>query len=344
MITSARKRHIAKALTWRLVGTVDTFFLGWLLTGRLELGAAIGGTEVVTKLLLYYFHERIWFNARVFKSRTSRTRHLIKTFTWRMVGTLDTMLLSWLISGDPMIGVQIGGLELLTKMLLYYVHERVWHRSNFGLTETREPGKKQAVDKSNLFQQGFQITRDARNKKNRHASFMVFFTGLSGSGKSTIAEQLEIALHEHDYQTYLLDGDNIRLGINKDLGFSPEDRSENLRRIAEVGKLMVDAGLVCISAFVSPLRKDRDAIRQSLGSDSFIEVFVDTPLEVCEQRDVKGLYAKARRGEIPDFTGISAPYEAPLNPDIVIKTTEVSPAEAVKLILDYLKPYLKQEP
>lgn len=340
MITSARKRHIAKALTWRLVGTVDTFLLGWLLTGRMELGAAIGGTEVVTKLLLYYFHERIWFNARVFKSRTSRTRHLIKTFTWRMVGTLDTMILSWLISGDPMIGVQIGGLELLTKMLLYYLHERIWHRSNYGLSEEREPKQKVQPRSTNLFEQGFQITRESRNHKNRHASFMVFFTGLSGSGKSTIAEQLEIALHMHDYQTYLLDGDNIRLGINNDLGFSPEDRSENLRRIAEVGKLMVDAGMVCIGAFVSPLRADREKIRHTLGPDSFIEVFVDTPLEVCEQRDVKGLYAKARRGEIPDFTGISAPYEAPINPEITIKTTEESPEEAVQKILSYLKAYL----
>ena len=133
MIKVSRKRHIAKTLTWRLVGTLDTLILGWILTGNLKIGAAIGGAEVFSKLLLYYLHERVWYKVRIFDSSTSRVRHILKTITWRFVGTVDTMIMGWLISGNQMIGIKIGGLELLTKMLLYYFHERIWHRSKYGL-------------------------------------------------------------------------------------------------------------------------------------------------------------------------------------------------------------------
>ena len=168
----------------------------------------------------------------------------------------------------------------------------------------------------NIVPHSFKVSREERNKLNGHGSFVVWFTGLSGSGKSTIANGLEQKLHQHGIKTYVLDGDNTRAGINKDLSFSAEDRSENIRRIAEIANLMVDAGLVVISAFVSPYKKDREYVQLTVKPDNFVEVFVNTSLEACEARDVKGLYAKARRGEITNMTGITDPYEAPENPDV----------------------------
>lgn len=172
---------------------------------------------------------------------------------------------------------------------------------------------------------------------NGHNSFVVWFTGLSGSGKSTIANELEKALVEKGIRTYSLDGDNIRSGLNKGLGFSEEERHENLRRIAEVGKLFVDAGLVTLSAFISPSREDRKLAREIIGEENFVEIFVNTPLEICEARDVKGLYKKARAGEIKQFTGIDSPYEAPQNPDIEIETEKESLEESVHRIVQVLK-------
>ncbi len=164
----------------------------------------------------------------------------------------------------------------------------------------------------------YKISREDRRRINEHNSFLVFFTGLSGSGKSTLCNALEQLLHQKGIKTYVLDGDNIRLGINKNLGFSPEDRTENIRRIGEISNLFVDAGVVVLAAFVAPYKEDRENIRSLVGADHFVEVFVNTPLEICEARDVKGLYAKARKGEIANMTGISAPYEAPDSPDIEI--------------------------
>lgn len=185
----------------------------------------------------------------------------------------------------------------------------------------------------NIIKHNYQITRNTRNQKNNHNSFVLWFTGLSGSGKSTIANKVEEALFQHDVQTYTLDGDNIRLGINKGLGFNAEDRSENLRRIAEVAKLFVDAGTVTLAAFVSPTRADRQQVKDCIGANDFVEIFIDTPLEECERRDVKGLYKKARAGEIKNFTGIDAPYEKPLHPDIHIRTIEDTVEQAVDKII-----------
>jgi adenylylsulfate kinase len=190
---------------------------------------------------------------------------------------------------------------------------------------------------NNVYNQNYSISKLDRNKKNNHSSLMILFTGLSGSGKSTIASKLEQQLHSQNFQTYTLDGDNMRLGLNSDLGFSPEDRNENLRRIGEVSKLMIDAGLITLAAFVSPLKSDRKLIETIVGSDNFIEIFVNTSLEECERRDVKGLYAKARKGEIPNFTGISSPYEAPENPSLEINTENTSVENAVEIITEYLK-------
>ncbi|MEW9677358.1 adenylyl-sulfate kinase [Lentibacillus sp. L22] len=187
------------------------------------------------------------------------------------------------------------------------------------------------------------ITKEHRRQLNNHNSAVVWFTGLSGSGKSTISVELEKELHHMGVRTYRLDGDNIRHGLNKNLGFSPKDRKENIRRIGEVSKLMVDAGLVTLSAFISPYRKDRDEIRELLDEGEFIEVFVDASIETCESRDPKGLYKKVRTGEIKGFTGIDAPYEAPVDPEITVDTDVQCVGESVETILSYLKAkgYLK---
>ena len=180
------------------------------------------------------------------------------------------------------------------------------------------------------------VTRDDRQKLNGHRGCTIWLTGLSGSGKSTVAVDLEKALWARGVRSYILDGDNIRHGLNKNLGFSPTDRTENIRRIGEVAKLFTDAGMVAVTAFISPYRADRDQVRTLMQAGDFIEVFIDCPLEVCEQRDVKGLYQKARAGQIPEFTGISAPYEAPLQPELTVRTGSQSVEQSVKQILDYL--------
>ncbi len=189
----------------------------------------------------------------------------------------------------------------------------------------------------NIIPHQFSISKANRTSLKGHGSFLMWFTGLSGSGKSTIANAVEKALVTNGVHTYALDGDNVRKGLNNNLTFTPEDRTENIRRIAEVANLMVDAGLVVLAAFVSPYKVDRENIRNIVGAENFIEIFVNTPLEECERRDVKGLYAKARAGEILNFTGINAPYEAPENPDIEIDTTQKTVDEAVSEIVEHIK-------
>lgn len=172
---------------------------------------------------------------------------------------------------------------------------------------------------------------------------MVWFTGLSGSGKSTIAIALERALQDRGLLCRILDGDNIRTGINNNLGFSPEDRIENIRRIAEVGKLFVDTGIITLAAFISPTNKLREMATSIIGKDDFLEVYISTPLEMCEQRDVKGLYAKARKGVIKEFTGISAPFEAPINPDLALDTSTLSVEQSVQQLLELILPRVKKK-
>lgn len=181
------------------------------------------------------------------------------------------------------------------------------------------------------------ITKADREKKNGHKAVVLWFTGLSGSGKSTLAHAVENALFEMGCNTYVLDGDNIRHGLNKNLGFSPEDRTENIRRIGEVAKLFTEAGVIALTAFISPYRADRDKAREIAGDGVFIEIYVKCPLEVCEQRDVKGLYKKARAGQIPEFTGISAPYEEPLSPEIVVDTSQRNLEDSAKFVIAELQ-------
>jgi adenylylsulfate kinase len=181
------------------------------------------------------------------------------------------------------------------------------------------------------------VTRADREQMNGHKACIVWLTGLSGSGKSTIAVELEKRLWERGVRAYILDGDNVRHGLNKNLGFSPEDRTENIRRIGEVAKLFTDAGMVALTAFISPYRADRDQVRALVPAGDFVEVHVECPVDVCEQRDVKGLYKKARAGEIKEFTGVSAPYEPPLSPELAIDTSKQSVDTSVSQILAYLE-------
>ncbi|HYG34529.1 MAG TPA: adenylyl-sulfate kinase [Clostridia bacterium] len=194
-----------------------------------------------------------------------------------------------------------------------------------------------ATKSENIFWSRGKVTLHQRELRNGHQGCVVWLTGLSSAGKSTIATELERELFNLDRQVYVLDGDNIRHGLGSDLGFSPEDRTENIRRIGEVAKLFADAGVICITAFISPYRKDRDMVRKILPPGRFIEVYINAPLQICEQRDPKGLYAKARAKEIPEFTGVSAPYEAPAQPEIELRTDQLTVAESVTRILDYLQ-------
>jgi adenylylsulfate kinase len=188
----------------------------------------------------------------------------------------------------------------------------------------------------NIVWHDHRVSKAERERLNNHQACIIWFTGLPSSGKSTIAGAVEHQLYTRGIRTYLLDGDNVRHGLNRDLGFSPEDREENIRRIGEVAKLFADAGMVTLVAFISPYRRDRERVRAGVEAGEFVEVYVKCPVEVCEQRDVKGFYRKAKQGEIKEFTGISAPYEEPLKPEIILETEKLSVEESVKKILDYL--------
>lgn len=189
----------------------------------------------------------------------------------------------------------------------------------------------------NVHKQALSISRENREKLNGHKGKVIWFTGLSGSGKSTLANALEVELHASGYRTYLLDGDNVRQGLNKDLGFTDADRVENIRRIAEVAKLMMDAGLVVMTAFISPFRRERQMARELIGEENFVEVYVNTPLEVCEQRDVKGLYKKARAGQLPNLSGVGSPYEAPLAAEVEVGSDGMTIRETIAKVVETIK-------
>ena len=276
------------------------------------------------------------------------------------------MVVSFFITGSIKVGMAIGGFEVFTKMVLYYFHERLWFKYiDFGrnkeglkngldgvVEKTVEKKTKPSLNRSsvnegakqrtsndvslNLKYQNYSITLPDRIKKNNHSPKVFWMTGLSGSGKSTIANALQNELFQKGYQVYVLDGDNVRGGLNKDLDFSDEGRIENIRRISEVAKLFADAGFVVITAFISPFQSDREQAKNIIGSEYFCEVFVDTPLEICEQRDVKGLYKKARAGEIPNFTGIGSVFEKPEAADVVLRTDSMEVEEAVQYLVRML--------
>ncbi|MBL18770.1 MAG: adenylyl-sulfate kinase [Flavobacteriaceae bacterium] len=184
------------------------------------------------------------------------------------------------------------------------------------------------------------IQKEQRVRQNKHKPCVVWLTGLSGSGKSTIANTLELKLFALNFKTYTLDGDNVRHGLSHDLGFSDADRAENIRRVAEVAKLMADAGLIVILAFISPFISERDYARNIIANNEFVEVYIDTPLEICEARDPKGLYKRARSGQLKNFTGIDSEYQQPENPEITIKTVDKTPEECAIKVLNYLMPVI----
>jgi adenylylsulfate kinase len=194
----------------------------------------------------------------------------------------------------------------------------------------------------NIHPSVFKVTKEDRIKLLNQQPRLIWFTGLSGSGKSTLANGVESLLFESGFKTFLLDGDNMRVGLNKDLSFSDADRIENIRRIAEVSKLFIDAGLIVLSAFISPFLSDRKMIGDLVGNENFLEIFVDCPIEVCEQRDVKGLYGKARQGLIPNFTGIDSPYQAPENPFVTVKTAIEPLEDSLKKLIRLLTPQISK--
>ncbi|MEQ8625478.1 MAG: adenylyl-sulfate kinase [Vicingaceae bacterium] len=185
------------------------------------------------------------------------------------------------------------------------------------------------------------LPKEEKEKLLNQNAKVIWLTGLSGSGKTSIAKVLEKILHQQGYLTQLLDGDNIRSGINNNLGFSDADRSENIRRIAEVSKLFLHCGVITINCFVSPTKVIRQKAKEIIGADNFLEIFIDTPLEICEERDTKGLYAKARKGEIKDFTGISAPFEAPKNAALIVKTENITAEASAQDIIEFITPLIK---
>lgn len=194
-----------------------------------------------------------------------------------------------------------------------------------------------AKEKLHIIPHQHAINRADRAQLKGHPGLVIWFIGLSGSGKSTLASEVERQLYERGRHTYILDGDNIRSGLNSDLDFSDASRKENLRRIGEVAKLMVDAGIITLTAFITPFEEERTRVKDLIGPENFIEVYVNCPIEECEKRDVKGLYAKARRGEISNFTGISSPFEEPQNPDVLVPTHELSIEEGVERVLSVLE-------
>ncbi|GIT98455.1 adenylyl-sulfate kinase [Sulfurovum sp. TSL1] len=193
------------------------------------------------------------------------------------------------------------------------------------------------MSNKNIVWHDHHVSKEERSSIKNQKPCILWFTGLSGSGKSTIANAVEVKLNALQKHTYLLDGDNVRMGLNKGLGFSDEDRIENIRRIGEVSKLFVDAGTIVLTAFISPFQNERDTVRSLVQGGEFIEVFIDTPLGVCESRDPKGLYKKARKSEIANFTGISSPYEAPISPEIHILNDKISIEDVTQKIIDYLQ-------
>ena len=190
---------------------------------------------------------------------------------------------------------------------------------------------------NNLKSQSYKIKRSDYEKRNKHRGIVLWFVGLSGSGKSTLANGLQAKLFENGLNAIVLDGDNTRLGINKDLGFSDKDRNENIRRVAEISKLFIETGHIVINAFISPFENNRTQARNIISDTDFIEVYIDSSISACEKRDVKGLYKKARAGEINDFTGVSSPFEVPEKPDILVKTDEQTPDESIDYLFDQLK-------
>lgn len=274
---------------------------------------------------------------RKIKNDPTIKRHLLKSISWRVIGSIDTVVLGWLITGKLTSGLKIGSLEIITKLLLYFIHERVWHGIKFGLlTRVKRAEQVKRENAGNLFAQTMKIGKNEREALNKHKAFTIWLTGLPASGKSSIARELDVRLFNMGYRSYCLDGDNTRIGINSDLGFSGEDRSENIRRVAEIAKLFNEAGIITIASFISPFENDRMQAKQIIGPPNFVETYVDADIEVCKKRDKKGLYRLAAQGKLKNFTGISSPYEKPVSADIHIDSGSMMVEECADMVLQSL--------
>jgi len=238
-----------------------------------------------------------------------KKRHLLKTITWRISATIITIAAALFVSGSVQTALHIGAIEVVVKMIAYYYHERIWF--------TRVRFKKKIVRPANLHPKQLGESRVERSEQLEQNPMTLWFTGLSGSGKSAISEELDKLLFEKGYKTFILDGDNVRWGINADLGFKKNEREENIRRISEVAKLFNDAGIIVLTAFISPYELSRQNASHIIGN-GYNEIYVNTALEKCIERDTKGLYQKAIDGKIKNFTGINDPYEAPKKPLIEV--------------------------
>jgi adenylylsulfate kinase len=270
----------------------------------------------------------------------SRLKSLIKGISWRIIGTIDTLFVAFLITGDTLKSLSIGGIEIFTKIFLYYLHERLWSRISVQWWKKTQYLFSFIRFKNYVFSsQEWLVNRSDIEKKNEHKGCVIWMTGLSGSGKTTIARHLEKKLFDEGYSTKILDGDVLRSGINADLGFSESDREENIRRTAEIAKIFTETGFVTIVSLITPKEALRESARQIIGEKDFHLVYVEASIFECERRDVKGLYAKARKGEIKDFTGVSAGngFEVPTNAQIILKTEQTNIELTVVQLLAYLK-------
>jgi len=254
--------------------------------------------------------------------KIDKKRHLLKTITWRVLATLITILLAWIIVGDISVALNIGLIEVFVKMLAYYYHERFWFKYIRFRKKIKRP--------NDIFQQSFRVDRKEKEKLYHQHSKVIWLSGLSGSGKSAIANATEQLLHAKGYKTYILDGDNVRWGLNSDLDFSKKSREENIRRVSEVAKLFADSGTIVITSFISPYESNRQMAKDIIGYDDYIEVYIDTTIETCIRRDVKGLYKKAKEGKLKNFTGVNDPYEVPINPDIIVDGNEDGDENIIK--------------
>ncbi len=274
---------------------------------------------------------------KIFRKDPTVKRHLLKTVSWRIVGSIDTAILGWLLSGKLSLGLKIGGGELLTKMVLYFMHERVWHKVKFGNpTRVSMAADVKKEISPNLFPQTSKISRQQREVLNGNKAFTLWLTGLSASGKSSIAAELDTWFFNHGLRSYVIDGDNTRLGINSDLSFSKEDRSENIRRVAQICRLFNEAGTIVIASFISPFEEDRAKAGNIIGNNCFVETFVDASIATCKARDTKGLYKMAEQGKLKDFTGVNSPYESPSSPAIHLNADKQTVTASVNQIIGYL--------
>ncbi|MET0392118.1 MAG: adenylyl-sulfate kinase, partial [Chitinophagaceae bacterium] len=254
---------------------------------------------------------------------------------WRLAGCLDTFLLVWAIAGSLPAGIRTALAELLLKTILYVAYSLTLRKT--GLQPVANPENAKTGVAEHLFRQFYAVRRPEREQLNGHPAFTIWLTGLSGSGKSTLASGLDQWLYTRHIHSYIIDGDNTRLGINKDLDFSAAGRQENIRRVAELCKLFNEAGIVVIASFISPFEQGRREAAAIIGEEYFSEVFIDASLATCAARDKKGLYQLAREGRIKEFTGISSPYERPANPDLHLRTDEASIEESMQAIIEWIQ-------